>query len=419
VAAVLLGLLAGLCFITGGVWDVAWHIDRGRETFWSPPHLAIYGGLALGVAMPFAALRRDDAAGPTVPLLGRRLSPAALVGGVGALLAIGAGPFDEAWHQMFGLDVTIWSPPHLQLVAGATATVLGAVIELAARIKRAGPAAPPWQPLALALGFGLLLHMGIAPLGEYQFGLSRYPVYWHPILVPLAVVPVLAAAARVQEPWGATRAAVAFQLIGVMMWMVLIQAGRSATFAPLMPIAAAVAYDLLIQARRWRPEVVGAAATVALLYTQPDFLRAAAMVVWPLGRLPWIVVVAVLLGAAGAALGDRVGRALGPRGEATAAARRALPFGGLSAAAAGLVLLAVLPSVAAADSAVRVTRGVGTLSSSPMAEAIQLAGTVLVVVTVLVAAGGAALAVRAVERDGGTIRAGRGIDSRDAPEERP
>jgi hypothetical protein len=402
-AAVLLGLLAGLCFITGAVWDVAWHIDRGRETFWSPPHLAIYGGLLLGVAMPFVALWRDDGAGPTVRVLGRRLSPAALVGGVGALLAIGAGPFDEAWHRMFGLDVTIWSPPHLQLVAGATATVLGAVIELAARVRRAGPEAPEWHRLALALGFGLLLNMGIAPLGEYQFGLSRYPVYWHPILVPLAVVPVLAAAARVQAPWGATRAAVAFQLVGLLMWMVLIQAGRSATFAPLMPIAAAVAYDLLLRTRRLRPEVVGAAATLALLYTQADFLRAAAMVVWPLGRLPWIVVVAVLLGAAGAALGDRVGRALRPRDEdSPAEPRGALPLGALSAAAAGMVLLVVLPGVAAADNVVRVTRGVGALSSSPMAEAIQVAGTALVVLTVLVAAGGAALALRAVEREDGS-----------------
>ena len=399
-AAIWLGLLAGLCFIGGGAWDVAWHIDRGRDTFWSPPHLLIYGGLLLGVAMPVAALL-DPGPGPTAALFGRRLSPAALVGGLGALLAIAAGPFDEAWHQMFGLDVTIWSPPHLQLIAGAFATVLGAVIGLAGAIKHAGARASQLQQLALGLGFGLLLHIGVAPLGEYHFGFARYPVYWHPILVPLAVMPVLAAAARAQPPWGATRAAVAFHLVGVAMRMLLIEAGRSATFLTLVLLGAAVAYDLLRQWRRPGPEIVGALATLVLLYTQADFLRSQALVVWPLGRLPWIVVVAVLLGAAGVALGDRVGRAMQPVGsDGLMAGRRFAPFGALAAAAAGIVLLAVLPGVAAADSMVRIPRGVGMLSSSPMADAIQLGGIALVVVAVLVAAGGAAIALRAVERQG-------------------
>ena len=31
-------ILAGvLLFLLGGFWDVAWHIEVGRDTFWSPP----------------------------------------------------------------------------------------------------------------------------------------------------------------------------------------------------------------------------------------------------------------------------------------------------------------------------------------------------------------------------------------------
>src|SRR6266542_4214149 len=37
-----------LLFLLGGYWDVAWHVEIGRDTFWSPPHLLLYAGV-LGV----------------------------------------------------------------------------------------------------------------------------------------------------------------------------------------------------------------------------------------------------------------------------------------------------------------------------------------------------------------------------------
>src|SRR5262245_52360006 len=38
--------LAGvLIFLLGGFWDVAWHVEIGRDTFWSPPHLLLYLGV--------------------------------------------------------------------------------------------------------------------------------------------------------------------------------------------------------------------------------------------------------------------------------------------------------------------------------------------------------------------------------------
>ena len=33
----------------GLLWDISWHTAIGRDTFWSPPHLAVYlGGLLEG-----------------------------------------------------------------------------------------------------------------------------------------------------------------------------------------------------------------------------------------------------------------------------------------------------------------------------------------------------------------------------------
>jgi len=31
----------------GGVWDIAWHYTRGRDTFWSPPHLMLSSGVGV------------------------------------------------------------------------------------------------------------------------------------------------------------------------------------------------------------------------------------------------------------------------------------------------------------------------------------------------------------------------------------
>ena len=35
----------------GGYWDISWHRSIGRDSFWSPPHMAIYAcGLLAGLS---------------------------------------------------------------------------------------------------------------------------------------------------------------------------------------------------------------------------------------------------------------------------------------------------------------------------------------------------------------------------------
>src|SRR6266849_1723168 len=41
----------------GGYWDISWHISIGRDTFWTPAHMAIYlAGVLAGVASGYAIL---------------------------------------------------------------------------------------------------------------------------------------------------------------------------------------------------------------------------------------------------------------------------------------------------------------------------------------------------------------------------
>lgn len=66
-------------------------------------------------------------------------------GALGALLSLWGGlttltsaPFDNWWHNSFGLDVQIISPPHVVLIPGIFSLDLGALILIVAEMNRAG-----------------------------------------------------------------------------------------------------------------------------------------------------------------------------------------------------------------------------------------------------------------------------------------
>jgi hypothetical protein len=51
-------LFASTSVILGVIWDISWHRSIGRDTFWTPAHLAIYlGGVVAGVTCAWLALR--------------------------------------------------------------------------------------------------------------------------------------------------------------------------------------------------------------------------------------------------------------------------------------------------------------------------------------------------------------------------
>ncbi|HYR31006.1 MAG TPA: hypothetical protein VEO93_03740, partial [Gemmatimonadales bacterium] len=47
-------LLAATSTVVGVIWDISWHRTIGRDTFWTPAHMAIYlGGVLAGCACGF------------------------------------------------------------------------------------------------------------------------------------------------------------------------------------------------------------------------------------------------------------------------------------------------------------------------------------------------------------------------------
>jgi len=141
-------LFASTSVIVGVIWDISWHRTIGRDTFWTPAHLAIYlGGIVAGLTCGWIALTTTfsappDATMPTVRFWGFRAPLGAWVCIWGAFAMLTSAPFDDWWHNAYGLDVKIISPPHMLLALGFAGIMWGAAI-LAVAIQ----SLPfPWTP---------------------------------------------------------------------------------------------------------------------------------------------------------------------------------------------------------------------------------------------------------------------------------
>jgi hypothetical protein len=77
-----------------------------------------------------------------VKLWGLRAPRGFALAGVGALGAVLSAPFDEAWHRLFGIDVTVWSPPHLFAIGAAGAMRLGLLVALVEQMALTGHTIP-------------------------------------------------------------------------------------------------------------------------------------------------------------------------------------------------------------------------------------------------------------------------------------
>jgi hypothetical protein len=334
--AVWLGLVASLLLMVGGVWDIAWHHTRGRDTFWSPPHLVLYGGVGvmglvcLGVVMRTMAghCAGSGAEPPLVELWGLRAPRGFAVAGAGVLGAVLSAPVDEAWHRLFGIDVTIWSPPHLFAIAAAGAIRLGLVVALVDEMSLAGQTIPlqwlglSWPRTTLAEGvllvlFSILLGNLLFALGAHEFrGVSRAALLY-PLLASLVVPVVLVAGVRTLGRLGAAAGIVLVLLV----FQALLRAGlRAPGFVlpppwPLWPLylVPALVVDGWYGLVRRRPQTVRHDVVAGLLFAavfvgMVDGGRVAhSEVFW---SLDWLLtaLLAGVMGAASGCAGSRLHR---------------------------------------------------------------------------------------------------------------
>lgn len=276
-------------------WDISWHRSIGRDTFWTPAHIAIHiCGVLAGISCGYLILsttlaRSTPLRDRSVRIWGFRGPLGAFVAAWGGIAMITSAPFDNWWHNAYGLDVKILSPPHMVLAAGILAVHLGALLLILGRMNRVeGAARQRLELLFLYTGGMILICLTVLQL-EITTRSAMHTAHFYRLIAMVAplVMAGIARAARVK--WGATAVAGIYTVFVLLMsWILPLFPAEpklgpvywhTTQFTPpefpLLLIVPAIVLDLLWQRTPhwgiWRQAVVSGAV----------FLGVFAAVQWP------------------------------------------------------------------------------------------------------------------------------------------
>ncbi|MBI3944245.1 MAG: hypothetical protein HY326_14600 [Chloroflexi bacterium] len=126
----------------GGNWDIQWHVAIGRDSLWIPPHLMVMVAFVSGTILVLAAiayelyLTKSQIKLQNVVKIGTVRAPLAFFGVyLGYAGALGSAIFDDVWHRAYGVDATLWSPPHLAIMAFTALVDVSLLIGIAASAR--------------------------------------------------------------------------------------------------------------------------------------------------------------------------------------------------------------------------------------------------------------------------------------------
>ncbi|MEP6618550.1 MAG: hypothetical protein ABJE47_04530 [bacterium] len=287
---------AATMVLVGLLWDISWHMSIGRDTFWTPAHLLIQAGgltagLGSGALALFITLRGTaEQKASTVSFWGFRAPFGAWVciWGCGAMLT--SAPFDDWWHNAYGLDVRIVSPPHLVLGFGMLGILLGALLRALALQNVADDARRARAAALFAAASGLVLTIVAVFCFEWSDPNAMHGgLFYRTLAIPMPFLLVTVAVAG-RGRWSATTAAVVYMLaLAVTSWILMLFPAtpklgpiyQNITHYvplnfPLLLVAPALAIDLTLRRIRgwstWRAApVLAAAFVVAFVVVQWPF----------------------------------------------------------------------------------------------------------------------------------------------------
>jgi hypothetical protein len=191
-------LAAHLITVWGTSWDIRWHLLIGRDSFWIPPHLMTYSGVTLIVLVSFGVLAwttsqalRGVVAPGTLHQFGITGTRGYHLAAYSITLTVLAAPIDDLWHRTFGLDVTLWSPPHLLGLVGGILNAAACWL-IACEVY---PARSRARLVALVLAGALVyegISLGLQPAIRIAYVYGGLLFFTYPLLAsllaPLALV---------------------------------------------------------------------------------------------------------------------------------------------------------------------------------------------------------------------------------------
>jgi hypothetical protein len=282
----------------GLYWDISWHTSIGRDTFWTPAHLCIhFGAIVAGLSSLYLILsttfgKSRAAQQSSVRVWGFYGPLGTFVSLWGGLTMLTSAPFDDWWHNAFGLDVQILSPPHVVLVLGIFTVGLGGLFLTIAEMNRANAERrPKLNRIFLYVGCMLTILL-LMLIYEYTEQTLMHSAIFYRVLA-LAMPPILVGIARASGyRWAATKVAGIYLVLWLAaLWLVpLVPAepklGPVYTRVthlvpmrfPLLLIAGALILDFLLdRMAEWNKWLQAAVAGVG-------FITAMIAAQWPLGK---------------------------------------------------------------------------------------------------------------------------------------
>jgi hypothetical protein len=224
----------------GTQWDIQWHLRIGRDSFWIAPHVITYSGVTAIVLVSFGvlawttgrALGGADREPGTVRVLGFTGTPGYHLAAWGIGLTVLAAPIDDLWHRLFGLDVTLWSPPHLLGLLGGIINAAACWLIARETYPEGGRARLAAIVLAGALVYGGI-SIGLQPSIRIAYTYGGIRFFTYPILEALLAPLALVATARLSR----LRVAPVVALLVVLLTGVVGAAVARAGFAWLQPVS--------------------------------------------------------------------------------------------------------------------------------------------------------------------------------------
>ena len=281
--------------LVGGTWDFAWHMSIGRDSMWVPPHILVQvSAVLVGIACVYAILTTtfsgaSAARDTSLKILGLHGPAGAFIALWGSVAMFASEPFDNWWHNAFGLDVKMFTPPHSLLFLGSFAVKAG-VLAWMARMMNQSRDALRGRLTWLFLYVGAL---GLTQLSNAIIGPTRVQ-NMHTAACYLAValfIPLILVAVRwgTTHKWGCTITAAIYTALGLgAEWLLPLFPAQPKLGPvyhdvthlipirfPLLIIVAALIADLLLQKLERRPSWFKA------ICTGPAFLLTFLAVQWP------------------------------------------------------------------------------------------------------------------------------------------
>lgn len=220
-------VFSSLCVIVGLIWDISWHTSIGRDGLLAPPHDVIYlGAILAGLFSAYQVLRTTFSGTiaqkqSSIRFWGIFYGPlGALFCIWGAIAMLTSAPFDDWWHNTYGLDVVILSPPHTLLAIGIMMIQFGAMIAVLSSSNAAKSHSAAMHKWLFVIASGLLLTMFYGLFSEYLNKARSHSTLCYIIAGIIFPLLLIAVARAGKMRWAATATAGVYMLVmALMLWI--------------------------------------------------------------------------------------------------------------------------------------------------------------------------------------------------------